>query len=160
MTFEYEDSGIKESFFGKLKFNVSKQFTLQKFEKLSKLVPKIIDTDTEIMCPECVTILRNGNILVCEFDLIHLLDKDFKVIRKVDQINNDYLDCCASISTNNEDKIYICDYPTHSVKMVDLDFNFIKQYGTGTRVDEREQVSCPYDFCFYKSFSYVCDFFN
>ena len=44
MTFEYEDSGIKESFFGKLKTDKQENnFTLERFEMLKLSDPKIFD---------------------------------------------------------------------------------------------------------------------
>ena len=125
---------------------------------LNSLQPKFIDS--QISSPGCVTILKNGNILVCEYQAIHVLDKDSKLLRKVDKINNVSLSKCVSISTNNEDKIYICDYSSHSVKMVDLDFNFIKQFGTGVAGNGLNQLKYPYDSCFFKNFLYVCDLNN
>ena len=122
---------------------------------LNSLQPKIIDA--QISSPQCVTILKTGNILVCEYEAIHVLDKDFKLIRKVDNINDVSLYCWVSTSKNNEDKMFICDCASHSVKMVDLDFNFIRQFGTGVAGNGLNQLNYPDDSCFYKNFLYVCD---
>lgn len=95
-----------------------------------------------------VCVLPNDSIMITCYDngVINVYDKNFKLLKKVNTVNHQYIKALSS-TTNNVDKIFIADTHNNRIIMTDLDFNYIN----GLHVEQ------PYGICF-KQYIYACSY--
>lgn len=114
-------------------------------------------------------IAAHDNYLVLVYnEKLESYDMNLQLVRKIDKINNKKLNCCMA-ATNNQDKIYLCEYNSHKIKIIDYRFNQLnepfndsKQQKISNRLTSNEYTGFyyPYDMCFQNNCLYVCDLSN
>ena len=102
--------------------------------------------------PSDLCTLPNGNLIFANYKSLNMTvhDLNFNLLKTIDKLSNSYMIEPFSIATNNFDKIYICEY--NFIVMTDLDFNFIKKYGSNTT-----ELEDPRYILFHNDYLYVCD---
>ena len=95
-----------------------------------------------------------------------LLNNELKQIEIIDKLDNKTFQPLG-LTTNGDDRIYICDYENNSIIMTDLEFKYINSVGgrkpRGNPQQQQQQqikLNLPYDVCYSNQFIYVCDFQN
>jgi hypothetical protein len=85
-----------------------------------------------------------------------MLNSDLKIIKTIDKINNESF-TPRYITTDGRNKIFFTALKSRIIK-TDLDFKFIKQFGSkGTG---NENLDKPCGICYFEEFIYVCDYNN
>ena len=104
--------------------------------------------------------MPNGNILCADFrdHNISVYDKHLKLLKKVDKIGNEQFGP-TSLTTNKEDKLYVCDYSNDRIFITDFELTHI------TKVIDSDQYKSnqfcdPSSICYFNDFLYICDTFN
>jgi hypothetical protein len=110
--------------------------------------------------PYDLCILPNGNFLCADFrdHSISLFDKNLKLVKKIDKIDNEIFGP-TSLTTNKEDKLYVCDYSNDRIFVTDFELTHI------TKVIESNQYKSnqfcdPSGICFFNKNLYICDTYN
>ena len=122
-------------------------------EKFINTKHQIINLDTE---PKDFCTLSNDKLLVASRSSknLKIYDSNFKLIKTIEKIN-----CQSftpfSIATNNRNSIYMTEEMQDKIIQCDMDFNFIKAFGT--RGSENDQLHAPLDIIFNKNAIFVCD---
>lgn len=109
--------------------------------------------------PFDICALPNGNLVTASYveGNVALFDRDLKLIKKIAKINDRDI-CPYSVTTNNENRIYIAEGSSNSIVMTDFELNYIKLYGCfGSNVN---QFNPPTGVYFSSGILYVCDHFN
>ena len=75
--------------------------------------------------------LPNGNLVIASYESadLKIYDSEFKLIKRVDKINNRKFNP-KYLTSNGKNSIYLTDCSAHQIIQTDLDFNFIKQFGS------------------------------
>ena len=75
--------------------------------------------------------LPNGNLVIAsrKSKVLKIYDSEFKLIKTVDKINNKTFKP-QYLTSNGKNSIYITDGLNIHIIQTDLDFNFIKQFGS------------------------------
>jgi hypothetical protein len=109
--------------------------------------------------PYNLCILPNQQILVSDHikNQLILYDENFNVIKIVSSFDN-LLFLPLGLTTNEIDKIYICDYKFHRILCVDFQFRLIKRFGM--KGNGNQNLLHPYDVFYFKDIVYVCDHGN
>ena len=120
---------------------------------------EIIDLDYQ---PTSFYTLPNDTLAVAVYETkdfnmkkyLQIYDKEFKLVKKIEKINNETFSP-RFLTSNGKDSIFITDVLDNQIIKTDLDFNFVKQFGsTGST---NHQLDCPNGISFHKNFIFVCD---
>ena len=127
------------------------------FVELTKRPSEEIEINLEIE-PLHSCNLPNKTLLVSS-DSSHcfkMINSDLKIIKTIDKINNESF-TPRYITTDGRNKIFFTALKSRIIK-TDLDFKFIKQFGSkGTG---NENLDKPCGICYFEEFIYVCDYNN
>ena len=97
------------------------------------------------------------NVSRVEFELIYYLqiyDKEFKLIREIDRINNEKFHP-KCLTSNGKNSIFITDVIENEIIKTDFNFNFVKRFkSTDLTIQE---LKCPYGITYYENSIFVCD---
>ena len=101
-------------------------------------------------------ILPNANIAITssKSNVLKIYDSDFTLVKTIDKINNKTFSPRYLIS-NCKSSIYLTDGLNSQIIQTDLDFNFIKQFGS--KGSSNQQLDNPCGIEFYENSVYVCD---
>ena len=102
--------------------------------------------------------LTNGNLVIASFEwepnALKIYDKEFKLIKTIDKINNQTFSP-RYLTSNGKNSIYLTYIRSDKIIQTDLDFNFMKQFGgTGST---NQQLDHPSGITFHGDSIYVCD---
>ena len=122
--------------------------------------------DLEKFGPLELLVLPNSNIIIVyideftfmNFKCIALFDQNLKLIKKVNEINEQQFDTTGISLNQKEMKIYISDCKNHQIIMTDFELKFIKSVGSEGKGDY--QFNFPGGIYFLNNNLYVCDSFN
>jgi hypothetical protein len=89
-------------------------------------------------------------------DCLSLLDKNFKLIRKIDRINGENFQPLGLACTDN--RLYIADGLNHRIIMTDFEFNKIKSIGS--LGSDFNKFNGPRGICLQNEILYICDILN
>ena len=101
--------------------------------------------------------LKEDQIIISSWNdnCLKIYDKDLNYIKTVDRINGEEFYPSAILVNLDEINFYICDSSNHRILITDLDFNFIKSFGS--KGYAMHQFNAPYDICSSSSKFYICD---
>ncbi len=101
----------------------------------------------------------NGNLVIASLEskALKIYDKEFKLIKTIDKINNQTFSPLY-LTSNGKNSIYITNYIENQIIQTDLDFNFIKQFGG--KGSTNQQLDYPRGITFHENSIYVCDVNN
>jgi hypothetical protein len=144
VTFKFNDTPVSSDLIGTLSCNfkgIRGKMKLGIYESMN------IGFNPSDMCQ-----LPNGNIIFANYkrNNMSVFDTNINFVKNIDKLTNHYNIEPFSITTNNVDKIYICEY--NYVTMTDLGFNYQKKFGTS-----KIELEDPRYILFHDEFLYVCD---
>jgi hypothetical protein len=98
----------------------------------------------------------NGNLVITcrEPNAVKIYDKEFKLIKTIDKINNQTFSPLY-LTSNNKNSIYLTYISSDKIIQTDLDFNFMKQFG-GTGFTN-QKLFYPRGITFDEDSIYICD---
>ena len=114
---------------------------------------QVIDLD---YLPDTIYTLLNGNLAVTcrELKILRIYDSKFRFIKRIYKINNKSFNP-EYLTSNGKDLIYVTDPCADKIIQTDLNFNFIKQFGS--KGSSNQQLDKPTGLTFYENSVYVCD---
>ena len=114
---------------------------------------QIIDLDFE---PTSFYTLPNGHLVIAGYysQVLKIYDSEFNLVKTIDKINNKTFRPLY-LTSNGKKSIYITDCSAHQIIQTDLDFNFIKQFGS--KGSSNQQLYYPLGIEYYEDSVYVCD---
>ncbi len=106
--------------------------------------------------PTSFDALPKGNLVIASLEskALQIYDKEFKLIKTIDKINNQTFSPLY-LTSNGKNSIYITNYNENQIIQTDLDFNFIKKFGG--KGSTNQQLDLPSGITFHGDSIYVCD---
>ena len=103
--------------------------------------------------------LTNGSLVIASLEskALQIYDKEFKLIKTIDKINNQTF-VPLYLASNDKKSVYLTDWIGHKIIQTDFDFNFIKQFGG--KGSTNQQLDLPFGITFHEDSIYVCDIDN
>ena len=101
------------------------------------------------------------NQIVCishKENLITVYDQNFNLMKNINILNDQPLDPIGIALNKEDEQLYIIENTKHRIIMADLDFNFIKYFGS--QGCGNLEFDFPVDIYFKNSSIYVCDYDN
>jgi hypothetical protein len=100
--------------------------------------------------------LPNGSLVIAcrESKALKIYDKEFKLIKTIDKINNQTF-VPLYLTSNGKNSIYLTDIRSDKIIQTDLDFNFMRQFGG--KGSTNQQLDYPIGITFHEDSIYVCE---
>jgi hypothetical protein len=101
------------------------------------------------------------NQIVCvsnEDPCIVVYDQNFNLLKNVKSLNDQHLDPIGIALNKEDEQLYIVENANNRIILTDLDFNFIKYFGSQGKGNH--EFDNPSDICFKNHSIYVCDNHN
>ena len=109
--------------------------------------------------PSGIELIDDQIVLANLFDkCLTIYDKEFKLIKRIDEINGEDFEPMGIASNSKDRIIYICDFSNLRITMTDFDFNFIKSVSSFAA--ENNEFSFSSDICYKSDTLYICDYLN
>ena len=99
----------------------------------------------------------NQIVCVC-YDCIAVFDQNFNLLKNIKSLNDQRLDPIRIALNKEDEQLYILEKTKHRIILTDLDFNFIKYFGSQGKGNH--EFDNPFDICFKNHSIYVCDYGN
>ena len=87
-------------------------------------------------------------------DKFELYDRNLNLIKTISGIDDWKVRCCKAI-TNEKNLIYMCEYNSHKLRVINYQFNDLL-----LTVPSATKLYYPFDMCYYSGFVFVCDLRN
>lgn len=155
VTLELSNLKVDQSLVGEIKYLYKNESLVSDINKRAKSgVYKTIDLNAFDIC---VTSTDN-NFITTNFNdsNICLYDKNFKLIKQVNRLNNLSFKPYSVTSNIDENKVYICDHSNNRIFMIDSELNYKSVFG-GKCGKQNEQFDCPLGIDYFKNFVFICD---
>ena len=106
--------------------------------------------------PTSFDALPNGSLVIASLEskALQIYDKEFKLIKKINEINHKTF-TTQYLTSTGKDSIYLTDLKNNQIIQTDFDFNFIKQFGS--KGSTNQQLDRPFGISFHEDSIYVCD---
>jgi DNA-binding beta-propeller fold protein YncE len=102
--------------------------------------------------------LPDNQIVCVSYDDIVVYDQNFNLMKNIKSLNDQRLDPIGIALNKDDEQLYIVENTKHRIILTDLDFNFIKYFGS--RGKGNHELFNPRGICFKNHSMYVCDMSN